>query len=226
MTQTYYQVLEVQPDAESIDIKKAYRRLALQYHPDRNQGSAESTERFQQIGEAYDVLGNPETRRQYDLSLKGGINIPSAGVYRPGRPHRDAYAQFNDLFRNDPFFHEAFREMDDVFSRKFTASEARGQTEAPQGWFPWFLNKCGINFQMTTYTSTGDGNFAASSYSSPAAGGTTDKRTRTFTDNQGRKVTIQSMERNGNRIEDKYINQTLVERRVNGAVEPLERIQS
>jgi len=74
---------------------------------------------------------------------------------------------------------------------------------------------------MTTYTSTGDGNVTASSYNSRASN-TIAKKTRTLVGNQSRRVTIQSIERNGNCIEDKYIGQRLVERRVNGVVEPLE----
>jgi molecular chaperone DnaJ len=62
----YYEVLNVQRDTALDDIKKAYRRLALQYHPDRNPGSKEAEERFKEINEAYSVLSDPEKRRQYD----------------------------------------------------------------------------------------------------------------------------------------------------------------
>lgn len=63
----YYQTLGVSTDASPEDIKKAFRRLALRYHPDRNPGNTEEAEgRFKEINEAYEVLGNEQKRRKYD----------------------------------------------------------------------------------------------------------------------------------------------------------------
>lgn len=232
-TRTYYDILEISRDAQPIDIKKAYRRLALQHHPDRNNGSKEATEKFKEIGEAFSVLSDPTLRSEYDESLR------YEGTTRPFSPRRrgaapmDAFSQFDSLFRNDPFFREAFKDMDDAFAQKFASYPTRGNADAAvppprqpkENWAMWLLRKCGIEVHMTTYTSAGDGGFAATSYSSnPHQNTYTDMQTRTFMDSQGRQVTVQSMEKNGNRIEDKYINQTLVERKVNGVVEPLERI--
>jgi len=62
----YYEILGVSRDASEEDIKKAYRRLALKYHPDRNPGDKEAEERFKEITEAYEVLSDPQKRRQYD----------------------------------------------------------------------------------------------------------------------------------------------------------------
>lgn len=62
----YYAVLGVDRTASQDDIKKAYRRLARKYHPDANPGSKEAEEKFKEIQEAYEVLGNPETRAKYD----------------------------------------------------------------------------------------------------------------------------------------------------------------
>ena len=62
----YYDVLGVDREASADDIKKAYRKLAMKYHPDRNKGDAGAEEKFKQIGEAYSVLSNPERRRNFD----------------------------------------------------------------------------------------------------------------------------------------------------------------
>ena len=63
---TYYQQLNVSPDASVQQIKEAYRRLAFEYHPDRNAGDPEAAEKMKAINEAYAVLSNPDKRRQYD----------------------------------------------------------------------------------------------------------------------------------------------------------------
>jgi molecular chaperone DnaJ len=62
----YYKVLGVAKNASADEIKKAYRKLARQYHPDRNPGDAKAEERFKEVQQAYDVLGDPDKRKQYD----------------------------------------------------------------------------------------------------------------------------------------------------------------
>jgi molecular chaperone DnaJ len=72
----YYKVLGVDKKASQEDVKKAYRKLARRYHPDRNPGDPKAEERFKEISEAYDVLGDPEKRRKYDRggSIFAGSN--------------------------------------------------------------------------------------------------------------------------------------------------------
>lgn len=65
----YYEILGVDRNATQDEIKAAYRKLALKYHPDRNQGSAEATERFKEINDANDTLSDPEKRKKYDYEL-------------------------------------------------------------------------------------------------------------------------------------------------------------
>jgi len=78
----YYRILEVAADSDSEAIRHSYRRLAMKFHPDRNQGNPAAERIFKEIAEAYGVLGDPEKRRQYDLSLKSGGSAGSSADFR------------------------------------------------------------------------------------------------------------------------------------------------
>src|SRR6058998_3616375 len=79
----YYKSLGVPKDAGQADIKKAYRKLARQHHPDANKGDAASEEKFKEISEAYDVLSDEKKRKEYDeartLFGSGGFRVPGGG---------------------------------------------------------------------------------------------------------------------------------------------------
>ncbi len=79
----YYEVLGVGRSASDDDIKRAFRRLAKQYHPDANSGDTSASEKFKEVGEAYQVLSDPEKRQMYDRfghnALGGGFGDFSGG---------------------------------------------------------------------------------------------------------------------------------------------------
>jgi molecular chaperone DnaJ len=94
MPNDFYEVLGVGRDASDDEIKKAYRRLARQYHPDANDGDPEAEARFKEISLAYDTLRDPEKRRRYDVyGAEGAGGGPGAGGFDFG---------VSDLF--DAFF--------------------------------------------------------------------------------------------------------------------------
>jgi molecular chaperone DnaJ len=92
-----YSVLGVDKKASPDEIKKAYRKLARKYHPDTNSGDAQAEERFKEISAAYDVLGDPDKRKQYDRGgLCAGAGLPS----RSGGPGGFDAGSFSDILSN------------------------------------------------------------------------------------------------------------------------------
>ena len=71
---SHYDTLNVSKDASEQDIKKSYRKLSLQYHPDRNGGDEEATEKYKKINEAYETLSDPQKKQQYDTELTYGFS--------------------------------------------------------------------------------------------------------------------------------------------------------
>jgi len=112
----YYQVLGVEKDATQDVIKKSYRKLAKKYHPDANPGNKSAEERFKELNEAYEVLGDPEKRKKYDqfghsMNFQNGMDFdPSQfGHYE----FRGGNNDFSDFF--NMFFGEGGLNMDDIF---------------------------------------------------------------------------------------------------------------
>ena len=89
----YYEVLEVAKNASADEIKKAYRKKALQYHPDRNPGDKEAEEKFKEAAEAYGVLSDPDKRARYDRYGHAGVS----GQDFSGASMNDIFSQFGDI---------------------------------------------------------------------------------------------------------------------------------
>ena len=96
----YYEVLEVPRDADEGALKKAYRRLAMKYHPDRNPDDAEAEEAFKECKEAYEILSDPRKRSAFDQFGHAGVDASAAGGAGPGMGgFRDIFDDvFGDIF--------------------------------------------------------------------------------------------------------------------------------
>lgn len=110
----YYEVLGVAKGADDKDIKKAYKRLAMKYHPDRTQGDKSMEEKFKEVQEAYEVLSDEQKRAAYDRYGHAGVD-PNRGAGGGG-----GSADFNDIFG-------------DVFGDIFGGGGRRGQSRAQRG---------------------------------------------------------------------------------------------
>ena len=101
----YYEVLEVNRNASDSEIKKAYRRLAVKYHPDKNPGDKAAEDNFKELSEAYEVLSEPQKRAQYDQFGHAGMGGGgfSSGGFGGGSPFGDIFGDiFGDVFGTRP----------------------------------------------------------------------------------------------------------------------------
>jgi len=115
MKRCYYEALEIERGASDEEIKKSYRRLAMQYHPDRNPGDHEAEDRFKEAAEAYEVLSDPQKRSIYDQYGHEGL---SGAGYQGFSGFEDIFSSFGSIF-------------EDVFG--FGGGRTRGRTAPRAG---------------------------------------------------------------------------------------------
>lgn len=130
----YYEVLGVPKTATAAEIKSAYRKKAVQYHPDKNPGNKEAEEKFKEAAEAYSVLSDPEKRQKYDQFGFAGVSgaAGNGGPYGESMSMDDIFSMFGDIFEGRGFggfgrggFGRGFRSSTGGAKRKFRGTDLR-----------------------------------------------------------------------------------------------------
>ena len=117
----YYEILGVGKDADAAVIKKAYRKMAIQFHPDKNPGDKAAEEKFKEAAEAYEVLSDADKRARYDRYGHAGVSGHGGGGFSGGMTMEDIFQQFGDIFG------ESGSPFDSFFGGARTRTRARGQ---------------------------------------------------------------------------------------------------
>jgi len=117
----YYEILGVNKTASADEIKKAYRKVAMQFHPDRNPGDKSAEEKFKEAAEAYEVLSDADKKAQYDRYGHAGVSSNGRGFSGGGMNMEDIFSQFGDVFG------------DDLFGSFFGGGGGRGRTSRARG---------------------------------------------------------------------------------------------
>ncbi len=115
----YYEILEVPKDADETAIKKSYRKIAMQYHPDKNPDNKAAEDKFKEAAEAYEVLSDPDKRAKYDRFGHAGVQGQQGYHSAESMNMDDIFSQFGDVFGDSPF--ESF------FGNRGGGQRAQGQ---------------------------------------------------------------------------------------------------
>jgi len=99
----YYEILGVGKSSSTDEIKKAYRKVAMQFHPDRNPGDKAAEEKFKEAAEAYEVLSDPDKKAQYDRFGHAGMGNSGSRGFGGSMNTEDIFSQFGDIFGEDVF---------------------------------------------------------------------------------------------------------------------------
>lgn len=126
----YYSILGVSKNATGADIKKAYRKLALQHHPDRNKGNKESEEKFKEVTKAYEVLSDPQKRQTYDQFGEAAFEQPFGGAQGPfGGAQGGQYGPFTYTYSTGNFDFGGFSDPFEIFEQFFGGGSPFGRTQ-------------------------------------------------------------------------------------------------
>src|SRR6476660_843278 len=104
----YYEILGITREVEIEEIKKSYRKLAVKYHPDKNPGDKTAEEKFKEIGEAYEVLSDPQKRAAYDQYGHAAFDRRSGGGFPRGGGFHDPFDIFREVFGGGNIFDDLF----------------------------------------------------------------------------------------------------------------------
>ncbi|MFB0948054.1 MAG: DnaJ domain-containing protein, partial [Spirosomataceae bacterium] len=105
----FYEILGVDKSAAAEDLKKAYRKMAIKYHPDKNPDDKEAEGKFKEVAEAYGVLSNPQKKARYDQFGHAGMGGAAGGGYGGGGMNmEDIFSQFGDIFGDSSPFSSIF----------------------------------------------------------------------------------------------------------------------
>ena len=134
----YYQTLGVSPSATDEEIKKSYRKLALKYHPDRNKGDAKAEVKIRELNAAYEILGDPETRKSYEQLRFGGFGKKDDG-FVDSEPEEGPDPRVILQGMEKKLWDEARKELFAIFIKniegvKAELAEIRERTVALQGY--------------------------------------------------------------------------------------------
>jgi molecular chaperone DnaJ len=108
MKRDFYEILEVEKSADEGTIKKAYRKVAMKYHPDRNPGDKAAEEKFKEAAEAYEILSDPNKKARYDRYGHAGVENMGGGGFSGGMTMDDIFEHFGNVFNDGSSPFESF----------------------------------------------------------------------------------------------------------------------